>query len=253
MIECRANFEGAKISAAAQKGGLAGLYKSAAFLMRVARQKIKFRRRKVSHPGEPPFQHSHGKQSFRHTIQFAVDRQHMTAYVGPQKVSGKVGKDVPRTLEFGGMTGPAPNPTWYQVNGVPADLNNVSSIAAWLLKEGVGPLFMAGSANGVINQATGKKHSSREIAEYRSQNPDKYMFRHMLKRKIPVKDGKFKKVYYYLLPIKSEKQATQAAENIVKFYGLPKIKPHYISPRPFMGPTLANSKNSLAQFFAKPI
>ena len=154
MIECRANFEGAKISAAAQKGGLAGLFKSAAFLMRVARQKIRFRRRKVSQPGEPPFQHSHGQQSFRHTIQFAVDKQAMTAYIGPQKVSGKVGKDVPRTLEFGGMTGPAANPTWYKTDGVPAGLDNVSAIAAWLMKEGYGPLFMAGSESAVINQAS---------------------------------------------------------------------------------------------------
>lgn len=240
MIECRANFDGAKISAAAQKGGIEGLFRSAAFLMRVARQKIKFRRRKISQPGEPPFQHSHGQQSFRHSIQFAVDKQHMTAYVGPQKISGKAGKNVPRTLEFGGMTGPAANPTWYKTNGVPNGLDNVSAIAAWLMKEGFGPLFMAGSESAVISQANHGKAPGNKNE----------LSRHIQKRTNP---GTKKTVYYMPVPIRTMKQATQAAENIVRNFGLPKIKSHYISPRPFMGPTLENSRNSLAQFFSKTI
>lgn len=253
MIECKTQFDGAKIRAAADKGGLAGLYRAAGLLMKIARQKIKYRSRKVSSPGAPPYQHSKGKQSFRHTIQFAVNRQDLSAYVGPQKVSGKVGKDVPRTLEFGGMTGPAANPTWYKVDGVPkSGLDTTSGIAAWLLKEGYGPLFMAGSESGVVNQYfSGRgRYSRRQIADTKKQKPDQWIFRNIQKRKNP---GTKKTVYYVTVPIKSPKQAQQAAENIVKHYGYARIKPHYISPRPFMEPSLQDSKNDLAKFFANNI
>lgn len=252
MIEAKAKFDGAKISAAAQKGGIAGLYKSAAFLMKVARQKIQYRRHKISTPGTPPYQHSKGRHSFKHTIQFAVDRQQMTAYVGPQKVSGKVGKDVPKTLEFGGMTGPAPNPTWYQTDNVPAGLDSVSAIASWLLKEKYGPLFIAGSESGVVNQYfRGRgRYSRKQIADSKKRKPDQWIFRNIQKRKNP---GTKKTVYYITVPIRTMKQAQKAAENIVEHYGFPNIKAHYVSPRPFMGPTLDDSKNSLAQFFAKTI
>ena len=258
MIECRAKFDGAKIGAAATKGGLEGLYRSAGLLMKVARQRIQYRRRKISSPGAPPYQHTKGKSSFRHTIQFAVDRQNMTAYVGPQKVSNRVGKDVPRTLEFGGMTGPAANPTWYQVDGVPkSGLDSKAAIATWLLNKGVGPLFMAGSESGAMNQvaqAKGvKKYSRQRIAAARSQRPDHWLFRNLLKRKIPRDGGRSQTVYYYLLPISTQKQAARAAENIVKYFGVAQIKPHYVSPRPFMGPSLKESRNSLARFFANTV
>ena len=249
-LECRTRFDGAKITDAAKRAGLTGLYRSAGLLMKIARQKIKFRRRKISSSGSPPYQHSRGRNSFRHTIQFAVDRQNLAAYIGPQKVAGKVGKDVPRTLEFGGMTGPAPNPTWYQTDGVPKNLNSVSAIAAWLLREGFGPLFMAGSESGVINQyfsGRGKKYSRRRISESRKAKPDQWIFRHIQRRKNP---GTRKTVFYVTVPIRSQKQATQAAENIVKFYGMPNIKPHYVAARPFMGPSLQEAKNHLAEFFA---
>ena len=250
MIECRAKFDGAKIRAAADKGSLEGLYRSAGLLMRIARQRIQFRRRTISTPGNPPYQHTKGKSSFRHTIQFAVDRQNLTAYVGPQKVSGKVGKDVPKTLEFGGMTGPAANPTWYKTDGVPkSGLDTKSGIAAWLLKEGYGPLFMAGSESGVVNQYfRGRgRYSRKQIADNKKRKPDQWIFRNIQKRRNP---GTKKTVYYITVPIRTTRQAEQAAENIVRHYGFAQIRPHYVSPRPFMGPSLQDSRNSLAKFFA---
>ena len=250
MIECRAKFDGAKIRAAADKGSLEGLYRSAGLLMRIARQRIQFRRRTISTPGNPPYQHTKGKSSFRHTIQFAVDRQNLTAYVGPQKVSGKVGKDVPKTLEFGGMTGPAANPTWYKTDGVPkSGLDSTSAIATWLLKEGYGPLFMAGSESGVVNQYfRGRgRYSRKQIADSKKRKPDQWIFRNIQKRRNP---GTKKTVYYITVPIRTTRQAEQAAENIVRHYGFARIRPHYVSPRPFMGPSLQDSRNSLAKFFA---
>ena len=250
MIQCKASFDGAKIRAAADKGGIEGLYKSAALLMKVARQRIQFRRRTISTPGNPPYQHTKGKSSFRHTIQFAVDRRNLTAYVGPQKVSGKVGKDVPKTLEFGGMTGPAANPTWYKTDGVPkSGLDSTSAIATWLLKEGYGPLFMAGSESGVVNQYfRGRgRYSRKQIADSKKRKPDQWIFRNIQKRRNP---GTKKTVYYITVPIRTTRQAAQAAENIVRHYGFARIRPHYVSPRPFMGPSLQDSRNSLAKFFA---
>lgn len=256
-IESHGEFNGTRITTAARQGGLNGLYRSAGFLMKAARQKIRYRRRKISSPGSPPHQHSKGRNSFRHTILFAVDRQNMTAYVGPQKVSGKVGVDVPRTLEFGGMTAAAANPTWYKTDGVPKNLNSESAIAAWLLKQGVGPLFMAGSESGVMNQVASsqkaKKYSRKDISAARAAKGDHWMFRHLLTRKIPREKGRAQKVYYYMLPIKTPRQAARAAKNIVRYYGYPQIKPHFIAPRPFMGPTLNESKNQFASFFAKTI
>lgn len=252
-LECRTRFDGAKITDAAKRAGLTGLYRSAGLLMKIARQKIKYRRRTISKPGASPFQHSKGRQSFRHSIRFAIDRQNLAAYIGPQKIAGKVGKNVPHTLEFGGMTGPAPNPTWYKTDGVPRGMNSESAIAAWLMREGYGPLFMAGSESGVVNQyfsSRGKKYSRQRIAESKKAKPDQWIFRNIQRRKNP---GTKKTVFYITVPIRSTKQAIQAAKNIVKFYGMPNIKPHYVSPRPFMGPSLQDSRNHLAEFFANTI
>lgn len=258
MISCNIKFDGAKIEKGARKGGIAGLYKSAALLMHKARQKIRFRKRSISRPGSPPFQHSRGRNSFRHTIQFAIDKPNLTAYVGPQKISQAVGLNVPRTLEFGGMTGPAVNPSWYQVHGLPKNgLNSKSDIAQWLMLEGFGPLFMAGSESGVMNQVAAsqgaKKYSRAKIAASRSANANHWMFRDLKKRKIPQDGRQAKTVFYYLLPIRTMRQATRAADNIVKHYGLPKLKPHYVAPRPFMAPTMRESQNQMAKFFANSI
>ena len=250
MIEAKTEFHGQKIQAKANKGGLAGLYKSAASLMRVARQKIRFRKNKSSIPGQPPFQHSKGGNSFKHTIQFAIDKENLTAYIGPQKVSDRRGKDVPRTLEFGGMTSPSANPNWYQVNNVPEGMNNVSAIASWLLKQGYGPIFMAGSESGVINQAAAgrARYSRARISAERKVNSNHKLFQYIRRRKIK---GTNKTVFYMPFPIKTFRQARRAAENIVQYYGMPTIKPRHIAPRPFMAPTLSESKNSLAKYFAK--
>ena len=254
MISCQSDFNGSKIAAAARKGGAKSLYQASAFLMKVARQKIQYRKKTISRPGAPPFQHTKGKNSFRHTIQFAVNRKDLTAYVGPQKVSNTVGKDVPHTLEFGGITAPATNPTWYQIRKPweTGKLDSTSDIAAWLLKEKVGPLFAAGSESGVVNQYfSGKaRYSRRQISSMKKSRPDQWIFRNIQKRK---NLGTKKTVYYVMLPITTQTQARKAAENIVKFYGYPKIKAHKIAPRPFMEPSLSQSKNSLARFFENSI
>ena len=253
MIKCETTFDDKKIRAAVRRGSKEALYKSAGLLMRTARQKIKYRRKTISQPGNPPFQHSHGGNSFRHSIRFAVDLPNLTAYIGPQKEENRKGKNVPHTLEFGGITNPAANPNWYQVNGVPkSGLDTVSGIAAWLLKQGFGPLFMAGSESGVVNQYfSGRaRYSRKQIAAAKKQNPGQWIFRNIQKRK---NQGTKKTVYYITVPIRTMKQAQQAAENIVKHYGYARIKSHFVAPRPFMGPTLQESQNQLAKFFGNTI
>lgn len=236
-LSCRTEFNRSDVESAARKGGLKGLYRAAALLMRKARQKIRFRKNKASTPGNPPFQHSKGPNSFRHSIRFAVDRENLAAYVGPQKVYGKKGKNVPRTLEFGGITSPAPNPAWFQTRNVPAGLDSEESVASWLLQKGSGPLFMARSEAAVINQAGGNVSIAKHIQQ----------------RKIRMNGKRTRTVYYAYLPIRTPKQAKKAARNIVQNFGLPNIRPHRIAPRPFMGPTLQESRNSLAQHFQNTV
>ena len=258
-IDCKTDFSGKdKVFEAAHRGGVKGLYRAAAFLMRCAQRKIKYRKHKSSAPGNPPFQHGQGKTSFRHLVQFAVDEKNAAAYIGPRKIYGKKGNDVPHVLEFGGMTSPAANPLWYQTE-VPQNVKTQADIANWLLEsQKYGPLFMAGSESGVVNQYfQGRgKYSRRKIAESKKTKPDQWIFQNIQKRNVKSEKGGKKssrRVYYITVKIRSMAQAAKAAANIVKFFGLPVIKPRKIAPRPFMGPSLQESQNNLAKFFAKTL
>lgn len=252
-MNCRTVFNGTKIDAAARKGAVVGLYRSAAFLMKSARQKIRYRKKTTSRPGQPPFQHGKGRNSFRHSIRFAVDKTNLTAYIGPQKQAGRKGRNVPRILEFGGFADATPNPGWYQVRGVPKGMNSKAAVAAWLLSEGYGPLFMAASESAVVNQYFShrkSKYSRSQIAASKKKNPDQWIFQNIQKRK---NQNTKKNIFYISLPLKTQKQAEQTAENIIRFYGFPQIKKHYVAARPFMGPSLRDSKSQLAKHFAKTI
>ena len=252
MSSCRIEFYREKIVDAARNGSNKGLYQASAALMRMARQKIRFRKRKISKPGNPPYKHSTGSQSFSHSIRFAVDRPQLTAYVGPQKLTGKKGKNVPSILEFGGPTAPAANPAWYKVDGVPkTGLNSVAAISTWLLSEGYGPLFAANSESGVINQVArrrgAKPYSRRRIAAEKKSDPRHALFRSIQRRKnLETK----KTIYYITVPLRSKRQADIAAANVVRHYNYPRIRAHYIARRPYMGPTLQEAQNALAKFFA---
>lgn len=258
MISCITKFDGSKLLSAAKKAEIDTLYKAAGLLMRRARDKIRFRKHKTSAAGAPPFQHTKGKHSFRHSIRFAVDEPALTAYVGPQKETMFYGKDVPRTLEFGGMGGTSPDPRWYQIHRMPkGGMRSKADVAAWLMLEGVGPLYMAGSESGLMNQVAAshgaKKYSRAKIAASRAANANHWMFRDLKKRSIPQEGKRAKKVFYYILPIRSMRQAQKAADNIVQYFGLPHFKPRYVKARPFMGPSMKESRNQLAQYLANTI
>ena len=162
-IDCKTDFSGKdKVFEAAHRGGVKGLYRAAAFLMRCAQRKIKYRKHKSSAPGNPPFQHGKGKTSFRHLVQFAVDEKNAAAYIGPRKIYGKKGNDVPHVLEFGGMTSPAANPLWYQTE-VPQNVKTQADIANWLLEsQKYGPLFMAGSEFSGTREIFQKKNCRKQ-------------------------------------------------------------------------------------------
>lgn len=78
------------------------LSKIGAFIMTNAKRRQRKRKRKVSDPGQSPFAHSASRQGLRFIL-FAFDPLSETVVVGPVKLNGTKGVDVPNLMEFGGI------------------------------------------------------------------------------------------------------------------------------------------------------
>ena len=229
-------MEPENLRAIVKKESRKALFRAASFVMRMARQKIRFRKNRSSLPGQPPFKHKTGANSFSHSIRFAVDPAGTTAVIGPRREQKPANPDgpVPHTLEFGGRTSSGLNSLWFSKNA-PAGLNSKASIAAYFRSVGFGPLFMGTSPESVTEKAG--PASAAKIRKRRA--PD-------FSRKT---DGSYKMIFYVSVPILSARQADRAAENVVKYFGFPSVPASSIAPRPFMGPSLAENQQKIASFW----
>lgn len=224
---------------AVNKGSIKALTRGAAYVRGVARRKIKRRKNKSSPPGHPPYEH----RNFKNTIVFAVDPLNVSAYIGPRMTSGRKnasGQPVPNVLEFGGASIPCPGHAWW-VKSSKADLRNVrskSGVSAYLRSVGYGPLFMGGTQTGVLAAAErGRKHAGGGVPVWKDKIRGKYS---------PVLK---KKVFYLSVRLKSDRQVSRAADNVIEYFGYPAVPVGKVAPRPFMGPTLEESKSKFAEFF----
>lgn len=236
MMNCTVRMDPENLRAVVKKGSRKALFKAAAFAMRMARQKIRFRKNKSSIPGQPPFKHRTGSNSFSHSIVFAVDHSGESAVIGPRREAKPADPDgpVPHVLEFGGRTTAGQNSLWFSKNA-PEGLNSVDSIAAYFRSIGFGPLFMGPSPDSVIQSAG--PASAAKLRKRRA--PD-------FSRK---SDGSYRLIYYVSTPIISDRQARRAAENVVRYFGLPASASSVIAPRPFMGPTLTENQDKISSFW----
>lgn len=236
MMNCTVRMDPENLRAVVKKGSRKALFKAAAFTMRMARQKIRYRKNKSSLPGQPPYKHKTGSNSFSHSILFAVDTAGESAVIGPRREAkpANPGGPVPHTLEFGGAIVSGKNSLWFSKNA-PVGLNSVDAIAAYFRSVGFGPLFMGPSAESVI-QAAGPASASK-----------------LRKRRAPdfsrKSDGSYRLIYYVSTPVVSDRQARRAAENVVRYFGLPASAASSIAPRPFMGPTLAENQDKISSFW----
>ena len=156
-MDAKLTFDAARLRGMVERANAKAMYRAAGFLMRVAQQKIRYRKFGVSsEPGSPPYKHTHGQQSFSHAIKFIVEDHGASAVIGPtRKPNGTVsafGGTVPHTLEFGGVTQKGTAASWYRSDVTAAGLRTEDGIAAWLLHEGWGPVFAGTSEAGVVNQ-----------------------------------------------------------------------------------------------------
>ena len=235
MIETKTNvkIDTGKLFLQVEKGNRAAMYKAGALMMRMARQKIRYRSYRTSSvPGAPPFKHTTGATSFSHSIRFAVDSAGTTVVVGPQRENKAMNPSgpVPRTLEFGGRTRKGSNSMWFQSRGVPPGITTKAQVAAFFRRQGWGPIRMSTSPGAL------KKRSG------------------VLVRRAPDRSGKagrYKLVYYIPARITSSRQAARAAENAVRYFGYPSIASSTIAPRPFMGPTLRENQGKILDFWEK--
>ena len=226
-----------KLTTIVKGGSRKAMYRASALLMRMARQKIRYRSyRRASEPGMPPFKHRTGANSFSHSILFGVDASATTAVIGPQKEMkpDNPSGPVPHTLEFGGRTREGKNAMWFS-GKAPGGISSESQVASFLKSQGYGPIFM-NTNQGAVSAKAGK-NSSGKIRKKRA--PD-------FSRK---SNGSYRMVYYFNVKLRSDRQARKAARNVVKYFGYPAISASSIAARPFMGPTLRENEGKIRPFW----
>lgn len=246
-------METGKLKTIVKGGSRKAMYRASALLMRMARQKIRYRSyRRASEPGMPPFKHRTGANSFSHSILFGVDASATTAVIGPQKEMkpDNPGGPVPHTLEFGGRISAKPNVFWWQKKNAPLQARSVSSVAAWLQQQGWGPLIMGKSFAEVQSQA--KLAAVSKVAKNKKGKgltPEERIRRKRAPDFSRSENGNYRLVYYYPIRIKTARQANRAAKNIVDNFGYPSIAASSIAARPFMGPTLRENEGKILPFW----
>lgn len=244
-----ANFDGKKLNRIVAKGAEKALVKQAAFIRGMAYRKVKRRKYKSSPPGQPPYAHT---GVFKASILYGFDRQNLTAYIGPQRLQeGRTnygGKPIPNILEFGGDAALGMNALWIHKRA-PRGLRDEPSIANYFRGLGKGPI-----AYGSTPAQVDRKAGSQDLAAAggrRSTKTGKMKFKVHPKRFSPMKK---KKVYLGYIRITTDKQARKVAKTVTEVFGYPATNKRIpIAPRPFMGPTLQEAKNSLAHFLANSI
>ncbi len=98
----RAFFDIQKIERAAERAKARVLNRSGATVRKIARRSIRFRKRKVSRPGDPPFAHVSSREFGIRTILYFYEPQNSAVIVGP--VGRTSASSVPEALEFGGRS-----------------------------------------------------------------------------------------------------------------------------------------------------
>lgn len=216
----------------AHRASVDRLVKAASYVRTTIKRSIRYRKNKESSPGRPPFDHG----TFRKSVRFSVDRANLTAYIGPSRLlrakANPDGKSVPETLEFGG-TARVGMKRWFVKN--PPEMNSLSELAAYFHKVGYGPMFMANTPSGVMDQAADYMHWKR---------PPKYQG-NIRQRQNKLGQHKF----YLSLPLKSQKMAARAARLVAQNFGMPKKQVINVAARPYLAPGLEKAKSSLAAFF----
>jgi len=232
--ETKVTMDTGGLTALIERGSKKAMYRASGLLMRMARQKIRFRTRAVkSQPGRPPFKHTSGPNSFSHSIRFSVDPSGSSAVIGPERQSkpGNPGGPAPHTLEFGGTSRAGKSGTWFS-GKAPAGLSGISQVADFFKTQGWGPVIM-GEDISAVKAEVGPACSGR-----------------IQKKKAPANGGNsFRTVYYYQVKIRTARQARRAAENAVKYFGYPGIKAGTVKPRPYMGPTLRENFEKIHAFW----
>ncbi len=103
MIKMRVTklfFDSPAVIRAMDRATRKALSKVGAFVRRSARSSIR-KRKKVSRPGQPPSSHVGLLRKF---LFFAYEPQRQSVVIGPAKLGGVEGDDVPHILEHGGTT-----------------------------------------------------------------------------------------------------------------------------------------------------
>jgi len=236
--ETKVTMDTGGLTALIERGSKKAMYRASGLLMRMARQKIRYRSYMMkSDPGNPPFKHMTGANSFSHSIRFAVDPNGMTSVIGPERQAkpGNPGGPAPHTLEFGGISAPGNNTLWFtQSKRVPPGVTTVSQVADFFKSWGWGPLFLDENRD-VVAAGVGRKWSRR-----------------ISHKKAPIFKSKplqFRTVYYFSVKMRTMRQARRAAENAVKYFGYPVVRSGTVKARPYMGPTLVENFERIHVFW----
>lgn len=244
-MNAHSSFDGKRLCRIAAKGNAKAMVRSAAYVRSVAKRKVKRRKHRSSPPGQPPYAHT---GIFKASILYAVDSANVAAYIGPQRLASHrtnaTGQPVPEILEKGGVAAFGMNANWIH-KSAPRGTNTKSGIASYFKGLGKGPISWGYSPSQADAKARGEdivKSSSR-----RSTKSGKMKFKVHPKRYSPIMR---KKVYLSYIRIKTDRQAARVANTVVEAFGYPATnRPVKIAPRPLMGPSLADSKTMIAEFF----
>lgn len=228
-----------RIQKAAHRGAVGSLARASGYLRTTIKRTIRYRKRKESKPGQPPFDHG----TFRKSIRFNMDRKNLISHIGPARLVDRQqnpdGKLAPETLEFGGVA-TRKQTRWFTKN--PPEMKTMSQVTTFFMHQGYGPIHAGDSPSQVMDRAQDNMWWDADHSKQTS-------FKKIRSRKRA--DGK---TFFYLsLPLRTTRMAARAARTVVKFFGFPTPEKIKVAPRPYLAPGLDKAKSRLSGFFVNSL
>lgn len=244
MIDLRShsNFDGAKLRQIVAKGNAKAMVKAAAYVRGTAKRKVRRSKKAKSQPGQPPKAHS---AVFKASILYGVENGGTNAVIGPARLmstrKNAAGQPVPEILESGGPVAPGPAPWATGMKDRPRG-NSFVDIIRFFKARGYGPAYW-GTSQAAVRAASRRGGRGTKEEAVRGGKRGQYQ----TYRRYSTKKGRM--VYIQNIRIRTPAQARKVAAAAVEAFGYPLNERGYIAPRPLMGPSMADSRSMIAQFW----
>lgn len=242
-MNAHSSFDGERLRQIVAKGSAKAMVRSAAYVRKVATRKVRRSKSRKSLPGMPPKAHSN---VFKRSILFAMTAGNTNAVIGPTRLTSHrtnaQGMPVPEILEEGGQAAPGVNPFWATSMRDRPNGNSGSDITRFFMNRGYGPAYWGTTASSVHAKA---RRGGRGKSQQKARGGKRGQYQTYRR-----KSGKMnRRVYLQNIRIRTIQQAKRVRDTVLHVFGKPESTGGYVAPRPLMGPSLADSKTMIAEFF----